>query len=74
MPGRRLREVSGDRALRAFQKAGYAVDRVAGSHYILVREGSPPLSIPRHPTIKLGLLLAKIKAAGMSYEEFEDLL
>jgi len=32
------------------------------------------ISIPRHSTIKVGLLLAKIKAAGMTYEEFESLL
>ena len=32
MPGRRLREVRADRALRAFQKAGYVIARVVGSH------------------------------------------
>ncbi len=74
MPGRKLREIRADRALRAFEKAGYGLDRVAGSHYILVREGSPVISIPRHSTIKAGLLPAKIKAAGMTYEEFESLL
>ncbi len=74
MPGRRLREVRADRALRAFQKAGYVIARVVGSHYILVREGSPVISVPRHSTIKVGLLMAKVKAAGMTYEEFEDLL
>ena len=74
MPGRRLREVSARRAIRAFEKAGFRVDRVAGGHYILVREGNVPISIPNHPTVKVGLLLAKIKAAGMTYEEFEALL
>jgi len=47
---------------------------VAGSHVILVRNGSPVISIPRHGTVKAGLLMAKIKAAGMTYEEFEALI
>jgi len=40
----------------------------------LVREGSPVISIPRHDTVKAGLLLAKITAAGLTYEEFEEFL
>ncbi len=74
MPGRRLRQVDFDRVIRAFERAGYTVNRVAGSHYILVREDSPVISIPRHRVIKVGLLTTKIKAAGLTYDEFEALL
>lgn len=74
MPGRRLRDVPVEQAIRAFQRAGYSVNRVAGSHVILVHENRPTISIPRHRTLKTGLLAAKIKVAGMTYEEFEELL
>ena len=74
MPGRRLRSVPAARAVRAFEKAGFAVDRVVGSHYVLTRKGGPTFSIPYHGTVKAGLLLAKIKAAGLTYEEFDALL
>ena len=72
--GRRLRDVSADRAIRAFEKLGYEVARVRGSHYILRHPSRPMLSIPRHRVVKTGLLLSKIKAAGVTAEEFEELL
>jgi predicted RNA binding protein YcfA (HicA-like mRNA interferase family) len=74
MSGRKLREVDFDRVIKAFERAGYSVSRVAGSHFILTRANSPVLSIPRHRVVKTGLLMAKIKAAGLTYEEFEALL
>jgi predicted RNA binding protein YcfA (HicA-like mRNA interferase family) len=69
-----LRSIPAARAIMAFEKAGFVVDRVVGSHYILTREGGPTFSIPRHGKVKAGLLLAKIKAAGLTYEEFEALI
>ena len=74
MPGRKLRDLTPDQVIRAFERAGYAVNRVSGSHVILVHEELPTLSIPRHRVVKVGLLMAKIKAAALTYEEFEDLL
>ena len=74
MAGKRLRGLSAQRVVRAFERAGFELDRVAGSHYILVRDGGPTISIPRHDPVKVGLLLSKIKAAGLTYEEFEALL
>jgi predicted RNA binding protein YcfA (HicA-like mRNA interferase family) len=74
MAGRKLRGLSARRVLRAFERAGFRVERVAGSHYILARDGSPTISIPQHDPVKVGLLLSKIKLAGLTYEEFEALL
>jgi predicted RNA binding protein YcfA (HicA-like mRNA interferase family) len=74
MPGRRLRDLTADRVIRGFERAGYRIVRVHGSHVILTREGSATISIPRHATVKIGLLLAKIKVAGMTPDEFEELL
>ena len=72
--GRRLRDVSPERAIRAFERLGYEVVRVRGSHYILKHPGRATLSIPRHRTVKVGLLLSKIKAAGIKAEDFEEML
>jgi predicted RNA binding protein YcfA (HicA-like mRNA interferase family) len=72
--GRRLRDVSGRRIIRAFEKLGYEVARITGSHYVLKHPERPTISIPRHGTVKVGLLLSKIKAAGLTPEEFEEKL
>jgi len=72
--GRKLRDLSPDRVVRAFERAGYAVVRTRGSHVILKHPERPLISIPRHRVVKTGLLLSKIKAAGLSPEEFEELL
>jgi predicted RNA binding protein YcfA (HicA-like mRNA interferase family) len=60
--------------IRAFERAGYAVVRTRDSHVVLKQPGKPLISIPRHRVVKAGLLLSKIKAAGLTPEEFEALL
>jgi predicted RNA binding protein YcfA (HicA-like mRNA interferase family) len=72
--GRRLRDVAPERVIRAFERLGYEVARVRGSHYVLKHPSRPTISIPRHRVVKIGLLLSKIKAAGTTPEEFEELL
>jgi len=37
-----------------------------------VRDESPTIVIPRHDVVKVGLLMSKIRLAGMSYDEFEE--
>ena len=67
--------VSGERAVRAFQKAGWFKDRQHGSHVILIRKGHPAsLSVPQHRELAPGTLRALIRAAGMSLDEFAGLL
>ena len=65
--------ITGKAAVRAFEKAGFTVDRVTGSHHIMKKSGHPNrLSIPVHAgkTIGKGLLAAQIKAAGLTLEQF----
>ena len=51
----RLPVVSGAEAVKAFEKAGWAVDRQRGSHVILVKEGHPAtLSVPMHKEVGEG--------------------
>lgn len=67
----KLPVVSGEKAVKAFVKAGWKVDRVVGSHVILRKEGSPvTLSVPLHRELKKGLLRALIRDAEMTVEEF----
>ena len=72
--GRRLRDIPPDRVIKAFERLGYDVARVRGSHYVLKHPDRSTISIPRHRTVKIGLLLSKIKAAGITPEEFQELL
>lgn len=72
--GRKLKGVRAARAIRAFEKAGYYVHRVRGSHYVLKHPQRPRIVIARHGVVKEGLLLDKIKEAGFSVEGFQELL
>jgi len=47
---------------------------VRGSHYVLKHPQRAAISIPRHREVKVGLLISKIKAAGLTREGFEELL
>ena len=72
----RLPVVSGREAIRAFEKIGYAVDRQKGSHVQLRQIAAPHrrLTVPDHRTIAKGLLRSLIRDAGLTVEEFRDLL
>ena len=70
----RLAGISGRRAIAAFCRAGYEVARQRGSHAILRRRDFPSLVIPRHRNLAPFLLRAQIRRAGLTEEEFEELL
>ncbi len=61
---------------RAFRKIGYEFDEQHGSHMIL-RHTDPPhrrLSVPNHKELAKGTLRALIREAGLTVEEFGELL
>jgi predicted RNA binding protein YcfA (HicA-like mRNA interferase family) len=63
--------------VRAFSKAGYALvpGRGKGSHVALVSpDGHHLLIIPNHGDVKRGTLRALIRQAGMTVNEFRELL
>jgi predicted RNA binding protein YcfA (HicA-like mRNA interferase family) len=71
----KLPVVSGAEAVKAFQRAGWRVDRQRGSHVILLRTGHvASLSVPQHPELAPGTLRALVRAAGMNVDEFTALL
>ena len=62
-----------DRVIKAFQRAGWVLERQKGSHVHMTKEGNVNiLSIPMHKgkTMKQGLLKNQITKAGLSVEEF----
>ena len=69
--------ITGKEAIKAFERAGFLVARIKGSHHIMKRTGwSKRLSIPVHgpEILGLGLLRSQIKHAGLTVEQFVDLL
>jgi predicted RNA binding protein YcfA (HicA-like mRNA interferase family) len=68
--------LSGRDVVKALAKIGYLLDRHRGSHMIL-RHQSPPhrrLTVPDHAEVAKGTLRALIRQAGLSVEEFTNLL
>jgi predicted RNA binding protein YcfA (HicA-like mRNA interferase family) len=61
---------------RALQKRGYFFDHQTGSHIILRNEHPPHrrLTVPNHQEIAKGTLRAIMRQAGLTPEEFRDLL
>jgi predicted RNA binding protein YcfA (HicA-like mRNA interferase family) len=70
----RLPVCSGQEAVRAFRKIGYEVDHQTGSHIILRHATSRRLTVPNHRKLAKGTLRAIIREAGITKEEFVELL
>ena len=68
--------VSGREVVKAFGKLGYVLDRQRGSHMIL-RQQSPPfrrLTVPDDSEVAKGTLRAILRQAGLTVEEFRNIL
>ena len=70
----RLSGISGRQAAVAFCKLGYREDHQTGSHLILYCPGKVPLSVPQHKELAPGLLRGLIRRAGISVEEFLEVV
>jgi len=70
----RLPVCSGQDAIRAFQKLGYQMDHQTGSHIILRHPQMRRLTVPNHRELAKGTLRALIREAGLTKEEFVNLL
>lgn len=71
-----LPQVSGREVIAALEKTGYERDRQKGSHIVLRQISYPNrrLVVPDHKEIAKGTLRAIIKQAGLTVEEFNQLL
>ena len=71
-----LPRVSGREVVAALSKLGYEKDRQKGSHIVLRNTVHPNrrLVVPDHNEVAKGTLRAIIKHAGLTVEEFIDLI
>ncbi len=63
------RDVTGELAVRALRRLGFADIRQTGSHRIM-RKGTRTVVVPMHRPIKPGTLKGLIEQAGLTVEEF----
>lgn len=70
--------VNARQVIAALQRAGFLVDRVRGSHYILAHPGDPSraVTIPFHGSrdLKPGTLRNIIRQSGLTVDQFRELL
>lgn len=72
-----LQVASARDVIHALEKIGYRQVRQRGSHIRLRDETSPshlPLTVPNHKILKPGLLRKLIRDAGLTVDEFNELL
>lgn len=65
--------VSGDQTVRALKTAGFGVAGIRGSHCKL-RKDDRTVIVPLHKQLKRGTLSSILKQAGISADEFRELL
>lgn len=72
----KLPVLSGFEVVKALGKIGYAIDHQTGSHLILRQreELHRRLVVPKHKEIAKGTLRAIIRQAGLTVDEFVQLL
>lgn len=73
----KLPAVNGKQVIAALEKEGWYVKRVRGSHHILRHPSIPdaiPVPVHGNREIKRGTLASILRAAGISREEFAELL
>lgn len=66
--------VSGDDTRAALERAGWTFERQRGSHLVMSRRGRSSIAIPRARELPRGTLRGIIRDAGLTVEEFADLL
>ena len=71
----RLPSLSAREVVAAFAKAGFHFQRQTGGHLILYSPARRQiLSVPNHDAIKRGTLRSLIRYAGLTHQQFLDLL
>jgi predicted RNA binding protein YcfA (HicA-like mRNA interferase family) len=66
----------GERVVRALERAGFKVARVAGSHHIMRHPHGRGTTVPVHPgrDVAKGTLRGILADAGMTAEQLQQLL
>jgi len=74
MPGVLPKGLKAEEAVRVFERAGGTRRSGKGSHTNVKMPDGQLITIPGHGELKVGLLRAAIKKAGLSVEEFLELV
>lgn len=74
MEGRQLRGIKGEEAVKAFVRAGGIQRKGKGDHVNVKMPNGQLITIPIRGELKIGLLKTAIRKAGLTEEEFSDLL
>ncbi len=72
--GRQLRGIKGEDAVRAFIRAGGVLRMGRGSHANIKMPNGMTVTVPRTGELKVGLLKAAIRRAGLTEERFSELV
>lgn len=72
----KLPVVSARETVQALESLGYEIDHQMGSHVILRQTSEPHrrLAVPNHSELAKGTLRSIIREAGLTVDEFCDLL
>jgi len=71
----KLPAISGRKCVAALRKTGFYELRQRGDHVIMRRDDPPSMvSVPLHRTLKKGTLRGIIRHAGLTVDEFLELL
>ncbi len=62
--------VFGDEFVRAMEDFGFVFVRMRGSHMVMKHPRGTTLSVPRHRELRRGTLVALLRYAGISRNEF----
>ena len=59
--------MTGKELVKTLQKNGWTIDRIQGSHHIMIKYGHKPVSIPVHSgkDLPVGLLNKLLKDTGL---------
>jgi predicted RNA binding protein YcfA (HicA-like mRNA interferase family) len=67
------RDVSAKKVIAALERLGFKIDRISGSHYVMVK-GKLRTVVPYHRSIRIGTLKAILTQIGISVDEFIEML
>lgn len=74
-PGKLPRDISGQDFSRLLTRLGFVLTRQRGSHMVFFRATPPTtLVVPDQKVLKVGLLRKLIDQAGLTLDEFIELL
>ena len=74
MDGKQLRGIRGEDAIKVFVRAGGVQRKGKGDHVNIKMPNGQLITIPGRGELKIGLLKAAIRKAGLTETEFLDLL